>query len=75
MPTIEELEKQRLEQEAATKKAAEEEAAKKAAEEERAKELASIPEALRGKSQKELSDMILQTNLELEKMKTEESCH
>jgi len=71
MPTIEELEKQRLEQEAAAKKAAEEEAAKKAAEEERAKELASIPEALRGKSQKELSDMILQTNLELEKMKTE----
>jgi hypothetical protein len=47
------------------------EAADKVAADLRAKELESIPEPLRGKSQKELVDMLLTTNLDTEKLRTE----
>lgn len=54
-----------------SKKQADIEAAKKIEDEVRAKELASIPEPLRGKSQKELVDLLLQNSLEVEKMRTQ----
>lgn len=68
MPTPEEL--AQLEQE---KKAADaaKEAAQKEEEARRAKELEGIPEALRGKSQKELADMLLQNSLETEKLRSD----
>lgn len=68
MPTPEELAQLEADKaaEAAAQKAAEEEA-KKAKE----KELESIPEAFRGKSQKELSDLLLQQALETEKLRSD----
>jgi hypothetical protein len=65
MPTPEEL---ALEE---AKKQSDLEAAKKIEEEARAKELSSIPEPLRGKSQKELVDLLLQNSVEVEKIKSQ----
>ncbi len=64
MTTPEELAEQaRLESERVAKEAAE----KKAAEEAKAKELEGIPESLRGKSPKELADLVLESSLNAER--------